>query len=328
MRTLTLGLLALAIATASLRAQDNAADIVYLPGQVDQMPRRVSGPSLDYPPNVLKMGDGERVLIEAVFDTTGHIEPASLRILQTVDSAMNPSVRATLLATVYAPAMVKGHPVRFMGQVWLVLHARGSTVNATSLISGARALPSSAADSALRLLALALDSSAHPTDGERTYALLVRGVVETHAGRSETGKLDEKRGLDLWRLEHARGVELAPFLNDLADSVRLAGQGARAMAVGDLVVLGTADVAPALLSQPPVIYPPEARALGVVGTVTVEAEVDSTGRVSGTPTVVESPNPLLNAAAVRIVRASRYRPARLGKRLVGIRIRQAITFRP
>jgi len=327
-----LGLLTLALAAvpaAGVHAQDNTADIVYLPGQVDQMPRRISGPPFDYPPNVLKMGDGERVLIEAVFDTTGRIEPASLRIVQTVDTTVNAAVRATLLATVYSPAMMKGHPVRFMGQVWLVLHTSGSAVNATSLISEARNLPSRQADSALRLLAQALDSSAHATDGERAYALLVRGVIEIRVGRSETGRLDEKRGLDLWSLERARGVELAPFLNDLADSIRLTGQGARAVATGDqLVVVGTADVAPALLSRPPVVYPPEARALGVAGTVTVEADVDSTGRVSGTPEVVESPNPLLNAAAVRIVQASRYRPARLGRHRIPIRIRQSITFRP
>ena len=309
MRTVLL-VLALALPASSLLAQDSVA---FLPGQVDQMPRRLSGPSLDYPPNVHKLGDGERVLIEAVIDTTGHIEAGTFRIVQTVDSAMNASVRATVLATVYAPALLKGRPVRFFAQIWLVLHSRGSAVNATALISQARELPASRADSALRLLAAALDSSAHPTDGERTHALLARGVVETNAARTESGALDLKRGLDLWRLEHARGIELAPFLNDLADSVRLAQRGAKAVATADhLVVLGSADVAPALLSRPPVVYPPEARSLGVAGTVTVEADVDSAGRVTGTPTVVESPNPLLNGAAVRIVQASRFRPARLG----------------
>ncbi len=95
-----------------------------------------------------------------------------------------------------------------------------------------------------------------------------------------------------------------------------------------MVVLGSADVAPALLSRPPVVYPAEARALGVSGTVVVEAEVDSAGRVAGTPKVVESPNPILDSAAVRIVRASRYRPGRLRGRPVPVRIRQPISFRP
>lgn len=331
MRTPALGLLTLVLAAAVLPAQDTSVSIVYLPGQVDQMPRRLSGPSLDFPPNVLKMGDGERVLVEAIIDTTGRIEPLSFRIVETVDSAMNASVRATMLGTTYSPAVLKGHPVRFLGRISLVLHSRGSpsAVDATALVSQARALPRSSSDSALRLLAEALDTSAHPSDGERTYALLERGIVETHAGRTESAALDFKRGLDLWHLERARGVELAPFLNDLADSIRLAGRGARAVATGDhLVVLGTADVAPALLSRPPVVYPPEARSLGVAGAVTVEAEVDSSGHVTGTPTVVESPNPLLNSAAVRIVQASRFRPARLGGRPVGVRIRQVISFRP
>lgn len=310
----------------ALRAQDSVG-IVYLPGQVDQMPRRLSGPGFDYPPGALKGGDGERVLIEAVWDTGGHIEPPTLTIVQTPDSATNASVRATLLATVYAPAMRKGRPVRFMGQLWLVLHAQA--INATALISRARQMPRGQLDSAMALLDQALDASAHPSDGERTYAFLERGVVETRLGRADSAAPDLKRGLDLWRLEHARGVELAPFLNDLADSIRLSARGARATAVGSqLVVLGNADVAPALLSRPPVVYPAEARALGVSGTVVVEVEVDSAGRVAGTPKVVESPNPILDSAAVRIVRASRYRPGRLRGRPVPVRIRQPITFRP
>jgi TonB family protein len=317
---------ALALCVPTLRAQDSAS-IVYLVGQVDQMPRRLSGPALEFPPSVLKMGDGQRVLIEAVWDTGGHIEPPTLTIVQTVDSTMNASVRATLLATVYSPAMRKGHPVRFLGQLWLILHTQ--PVNATALISQARQLSGNQADSAMALLRQALDTSAHPSDGERTYAYLERGVVETRMGRTETAALDLKRGLDLWRLEHARGVELAPFLNDLADSIQLSARGARATATGDhLIVLGTADVAPTLLSRPPVLYPPEARALGVTGTVVVEADVDSGGRVSGAPKVVESPNPILDSAAVRIVQASRYRPARRGGHPITIRIRQPITFRP
>ena len=322
-------LLSLALAAPPLRGQGPPDSMVYYPGQVDVMPRRLSGPPFDYPPNVLKMGDGERVVVEAIIDTAGHIEPPSFKIVQTADSEMNASVRTTMLATTYSPAMFKGHPVRFWSQITLVLHARGSTVNATALISQARGLPAAQADSALHLLREALDSSAHPSDGERTYAFLVRGIVESNGGRKETGALDLKRGLDLWRLERARGVELAPFLNDLADSVRLTGQGARAVSAGDqLTVLGTADVAPTLLSRPPVVYPPEARSLGVTGTVVVEADVDSAGSVTGTPKVVASPNPLLDGAAVRIVQASRYRPARRAGHPIAIRIRQAITFRP
>jgi TonB family protein len=331
MRAVTIGLIALTIPALGLRAQDSTVSIVYLPNQVDQMPRRLSGPTLDYPPGVLKT-DGARVLIEAIFDTTGHIEPGSFRIVETADTAMNQSVRATLLATTYAPAVRKGKPVRFLGQLWLVLHTRGGAggpVDATALISAARRLPASQLDSALKLIDQALDSSAHASDGERTYGLLERGVVEHRMGRSASATTDIQRGLDLWRLEHARGVELAPFLNDLADSIRLTAKGARAVATGDhLVVLGPADVAPALLSRPPLVYPPEARSLGVTGTVTVEADVDSTGRVSGAPKVVESPNPILNDAAVRIVQASRYRPAQLRGHPVSVRIRQPITFRP
>lgn len=324
MRTAAVALLALVLPTLSLAGQDS---LVYLATSVDRIPARLSGPSLDYPPGVLKQ-DGARVLIEGIIDTTGHIEPASFKILDTPDTALNVSVQATMLATNYSPAMRQGHPVRMLARIWLVLHTNGATaVNATALISQARRLPPG--DSALALIQEALGPSARPSDGERTYALLERGVVEARLGRARSASADLRQGLDLWRLEHARGVELAPFLNDLADSIRLTGQGKRAVGTPDhLTVLGTADVAPALLSQPPVVYPPEARSLGIAGTVVVEAEVDTTGRVTGTPRAVESPNPILDSAAVRIVQASRYHPARRGGHAVTVRIRQPITFRP
>jgi len=322
-------LLAVPVLLASaLHGQAASDTAVYFPGDVDQMPRRVSGPTLDYPRGALK-ADGERVLVEVVFDTMGRVEPASFRIVQSPDSALNASVRATLLATVYSPAIREGRRVRLLAQVWLVLHSPGAAINATALISQARGLAAEQHDSALALLHQAFDTSAHMTDGERVYALLVKGVVEIRAGRTELGALDEKRGIDLWQLERARGIELAPFLNDLADSVRLARAGARAVGGSGLVVIGSADVAPAILSRPPVAYPPEARALGVVGTVVVEADIDTSGTVvPGSLRVVESPNPLLDSAAVRIVRASRYRPARSNGRAVRVRVRQPITLRP
>lgn len=310
--------------TLAVAGQDT---LVYLATDVDRMPARLSGPALDYPPSVLQQ-DGMRILVEGIIDTTGRIEPESFKILQTVDSALSVSVRAGMLATIYSPATRKGHPVQMLARIWLVLHTNGATaVNATTLISQARRLPPG--DGALALIQEALGPSARPSDGERTYALLERGVVESRLGRAQSASADLRQGLDLWRLEHARGVELAPFLNDLADSIRLTGQGKRAVGAPDhLTVLGTADVAPALLSQPPVVYPPEARSLGISGTVVVEAEVDTTGRVTGTPRAVESPNPILDSAAVRIVQASRYHPARRGGHAVKVRIRQPITFRP
>lgn len=153
----TIALLTLVVAGAALRGQDSTVSIVYLPGQVDQMPKRLSGPSLDFPPNVLKMGDGERVVVEAIIDTAGRIEAPSFKIIQTVDSAMNASVRATMLAPAYSPALLKGHPVRFWSRITLTLRSGGPYVNATSLISQARVLPARQADSALHLLGAALD---------------------------------------------------------------------------------------------------------------------------------------------------------------------------
>jgi TonB family protein len=320
----------LALMGAPLAAQDS---LVYLASQVDLLPRRLSGPELRYPAEVLRHGDPETVLVEVIIDTAGRIEPSSFRIIETPDSSLNVSVRAALLGNLYSPALLKGRAVRLLIRLQVILHSDHPVADrpdATRLTTEARGLTARhRPESALALLAKALDTTAHPTEGERVYVLLVRGIAESQLGRTDAAQRDFRAGVALRDRLVELGTELAPMLNDLADSIRLTGAGRHAVAGGGLVVLGVVDVRPEVVSRPPVTYPAEARALGVVGTVVVEAEVDTAGRVdSSSVRVVESPNPLLNAAAAQIVRASRFRPARRAGRAVAVRIRQAVTFRP
>ncbi|PYP60435.1 MAG: hypothetical protein DMD44_02245 [Gemmatimonadetes bacterium] len=72
---------------------------------------------------------------------------------------------------------------------------------------------------------------------------------------------------------------------------------------------------------------PRCKRSGLDGTVVVEAALDSTGHVEpGSAHVVLSPNHAFDAEALRVVRGSVYRPARLQGRPVGAVIRQAIGF--
>jgi TonB family protein len=128
----------------------------------------------------------------------------------------------------------------------------------------------------------------------------------------------------------ARGVDLAPVLTRLADSIRIARRRASAAAaLAPPTVIGTADETAVLVSHPPIRYAPEMQKLKIGGTVIVEATLDTTGFVIPTTVrIVQSPNPVFNAEAKRVVLAAVYRPARVRGRPARVTIRQPVTFAP
>lgn len=114
----TLLVAALAVAGAGqVASQDYPASPdtgVYKNEDVDSGPVRVSGPTLAYPP-LLKEGGIEGVVtVEAVIDTTGHVERSSLRIVATTNSAFNENAMRYFRDTVFRPGRIRGRPVRVM----------------------------------------------------------------------------------------------------------------------------------------------------------------------------------------------------------------------
>src|SRR5437867_1242948 len=182
----------------------------------------------------------------------------------------------------------------------------------------------------LAALALALDTAlTRPTEGERVYALLVRGVAASRTGRDSAGRADLAAGLALYQTLTTRGVDLAPFLRRFADSLRLGQHGAKppGAAMSAPIAVGAVDEQPVLVSHPPIRYPPEMQSLRVDGTVLVEAALDVTGHVEpGSAKIVQSPNHAFDEEALRVVRGSAYRPARSKGRAVRAVIQQPISF--
>jgi TonB family protein len=301
----------------------------YASGGVDEPPRRLSGPAVAYPPSLLRRHAQGLVEVSAIIDTAGRTEPASLQVLSAPDSDLIEPVKQMMLASQFSPGRLKGVAVRVM--VKMGVDVRPPRVSATELVGTARReLGAGHPDSALTLLEIALDTAlTHPTDGERVYALLVRGVAATRAGRDSAGRSDLGEGLALYQAITARGVDLAPFLRRLADSVRLGRRGAKppGAAMPAPTAVGAVDEQPTLVSHPPIRYPPEMQALRVDGTVLVEAALDATGHVEpGSAKIVQSPNHAFDEEALRVVRGSVYRPASSKGRVVRAVIRQAIAF--
>src|SRR6267143_3951619 len=303
--------------------------VFYTSGSVDEPPRRVSGPPVDYPPGLLRRHPQGLVRVAAIIDTTGRAEPASLEILSTPDSGLIEPVKQMMQRSQFSTGRHKGTAVRVMVQ--LAVDVRPPHLSAAELVGTARReLGAGRPDSARTLLEIALDSAlVHPTEGERSYALLVRGIAASRAGRDSAGRADLESGLALYQNLTARGLDLAPFVRRLEDSVRLSRRAVKApgATMPAPTVVGAVDEQPALATHPPIRYPPEMQALRVDGTVLVEAALDASGHVDpGSAKIVHSPNHAFDDEALRVVRGSVYRPARSKGRAVRAVIQQAISF--
>src|SRR5881409_757658 len=90
------------------------ADPVYAEAAVDEPAEIVSAPPLEYPPALRHAGLQGRVTVQAVIDTLGRAEPASLKVIARPNTAFDQSARAYVLHAVFRPARIKGRAVRVL----------------------------------------------------------------------------------------------------------------------------------------------------------------------------------------------------------------------
>ena len=91
-----------------------AADQVYAEAAVDERAEIVSAPPLEYPPALRHAGLQGRVTVQAVIDTLGRAEPASVKVVARPNTAFDESARAYVLHAMFRPARVKGRAVRVL----------------------------------------------------------------------------------------------------------------------------------------------------------------------------------------------------------------------
>ena len=304
---------------------------VYPDSELDERASWLSGPKLAYPPELLRRRVAGHALVRAVIDTLGEAEGFGLTVLESPDSAFDEPLQQMMLAAQFTPARRKGQAVRSQVTVGFDLRPPAPE-NPTRLITAAREqVHAHHADSALALTEQALDSLNQPTAGERVYALLVRGTALHQKGRDSLAALAFDAGIAGYRELIAHGVDLAPFVKRLADSIRFSRRSVTPAGTpspfGSPAAVGVVDEQPVLISHPPIRYAPEMQALRVGGTAIIEATLDTTGHVvPATVRVVQSPNPVFDAETKRVVLASVYRPARIHGRATSVTIRQPITF--
>ena len=84
---------------------------VYSDAVVEEHPEALSGPP-GYPSAMRDAGIQGRVLLQAVVDTLGRVEPTSIRIVQSPNPGFDQTVREWALKAQFRPARLHGRPVR------------------------------------------------------------------------------------------------------------------------------------------------------------------------------------------------------------------------
>jgi protein TonB len=81
---------------------------------VDEAPELLSAPPPVYPSLLRLAGISGKVLVEAVVDTAGRVEPNSARVVDATDPAFGASALASMRRALFRPARMYGKPVRVL----------------------------------------------------------------------------------------------------------------------------------------------------------------------------------------------------------------------
>jgi pimeloyl-ACP methyl ester carboxylesterase len=186
----------------------------------DQPARWTTRPEFVYPRGRPRRAAGEAI-VRVIVDTSGRVEDGNIEIIAIPDSAFSEPLRQMMTDVVFTPARIAGKPVRSLlyYRVDIVPHAPRDPIR---LIELARAeLRAGHVDGALTHLEDAVDSVNRATPAIRVYAELVEGMAwQTKGDRMRAASTFDAA---LTHLEQLRmqGVDFAPFLRSLADSIRL-----------------------------------------------------------------------------------------------------------
>ena len=94
-----------------------SSDQVYSTDVVQEKPEVLSGPPPQYPELLRQAGISGIVMLQAVVDTSGRVEPNSIKVISSANPGFDQSAKNTLLKTLFRPARVYGHAVRVLIQL-------------------------------------------------------------------------------------------------------------------------------------------------------------------------------------------------------------------
>lgn len=91
---------------------------------VDEAPELLSAPPTVYPGLLRLAGISGKVVVEAVVDTAGRVEPKSVRVIEATDPAFGASALASVRGALFRPARMYGRAVRVLVRLPVVFALR------------------------------------------------------------------------------------------------------------------------------------------------------------------------------------------------------------
>jgi periplasmic protein TonB len=91
-----------------------SSDGVFQVDVVQEKPERLAGANPVYPPLLQQAQIEGTVVVAAIIDTMGHVEPNSVKVIQTANPGFNESAKQAILKWLYRPARVYGKAVRVL----------------------------------------------------------------------------------------------------------------------------------------------------------------------------------------------------------------------
>jgi len=91
-----------------------SGDQVFMESVVEERPELLTRPPLQYPDLLRQAGVQGRVLVQAIIDTSGRAEPASVKVIQSPNPGFDQSAKNLILKALFRPARVHGRAVRVL----------------------------------------------------------------------------------------------------------------------------------------------------------------------------------------------------------------------
>jgi hypothetical protein len=194
---------------------------VFSPGDPDQPARWIARPVFAYPPGLRTQRPGGGAVARWIVDTSGRADQHNIEVLEIPDSALVGPLKSMLAATRFEPALLGGKRVRSFMAYRFNLRPPSPRSPVRLVDDARRQLREHRPDSALALIDGALDPFNSPTPAMQVYAELARGIAWHMKRRHEL----EDHSFDVAMAEYQelkkQGVDLAPLLSQLVDSVSL-----------------------------------------------------------------------------------------------------------
>lgn len=87
---------------------------VFMEAIVEEKPMMLSSPQLQYPALLNQAGISGRVVLQAIIDTLGRAEAASIKVMQSANPGFDQPAKNWLLKALFRPARVHGRAVRVL----------------------------------------------------------------------------------------------------------------------------------------------------------------------------------------------------------------------